>query len=140
MPLSGGRGRKDGMAKLREINGVKKTLTDWCVEYGINRGTVSDRLHRGIPLLEALTMPVDDRYARKHTRTREEMWKVCAKCQWSQEADGHPACFWIDYPGHGRRPVSAEECTARGKGSVFEPRKKGKWTPAQEMAFTSRGV
>ena len=126
------------MARLYELNGVKKPLTEWCREYEIGRGAVSDRLHRGIPLYEALTTPVQEKCKRKEGRTMEDMWKVCNKCQWSELVDHHPACCYIDYPDHGRRPVSAEVCTAKEQGSVYTPRRKGRWTPAQQLAFRER--
>jgi hypothetical protein len=45
---------------LFEINGIEKSLEDWCLEYGVPidpiRGRVSKRI--GMPILEALTKPI----------------------------------------------------------------------------------
>ena len=43
--------------KLIEINGTKRTLADWCVEYGINKKTVSSRKHQGWDIIRAITKP-----------------------------------------------------------------------------------
>lgn len=40
------------------IDGVTKNLQQWCDLYGINRGTVHDRLEKGLPIEEALTNPI----------------------------------------------------------------------------------
>lgn len=128
------------MAKrIYEIDGEQRSLTEWCRVYGIDRRTVSNRLFRGMPLVEALTTPAVHKLPERHLSKQEKIWKVCNECQWSELADNHPACFYIDYPGHGRRPVPAEVCIEKGEDSVFEPRKKGRWTPAQEIAFMERG-
>ena len=39
-----------------ELDGVKKRISEWAREYGIQAQTVTKRLQRGIPLREALTM------------------------------------------------------------------------------------
>ena len=128
------------MARLYEINGIKKPLTDWCRDYGIDRMTAANRLRKGMDVLEALTAPTDERFARKASPALEAMRKVCARCEWSEIVDHHPACCYIDRPDHGRRPVSAEVCTAKGAGSVFQPRSSRRWTPAQQEMFHERGM
>ena len=47
------------------INGVVRTLTEWCELYGINYRTVQDRLKRGWSVEKALLTPVDTRFRRK---------------------------------------------------------------------------
>lgn len=48
------------------LNGVRKTLQEWCDEFGINRKTVCDRLRRGWDIQTALTKEVDRRWSRSH--------------------------------------------------------------------------
>lgn len=128
------------MARTYTINGVTQTITDWCREYGMDRMTVANRLHKGMPIMEALTTPMDERFTRKIHRSLESMRRICARCEWSEIVDHHPACCYIDRPDHGRRPVSAEVCTAKGEGSVFKPRSSRRWTPAQQEMFHERGM
>lgn len=40
-----------------EINGVKKTLREWCREKGVYPQTIEKRLRRGLPWPEVLDMP-----------------------------------------------------------------------------------
>lgn len=40
------------------LNGQTKCLTEWCNIYGISRGTVGTRIHRGWSVEDALTTPV----------------------------------------------------------------------------------
>ena len=47
------------------INGVVKTLSEWCELYAINYRTVQDRLKRGWNIEKALKEPVDTRFRRK---------------------------------------------------------------------------
>lgn len=47
------------------INGVVRTLTEWCELYGINYRTVQDRLKRGWSVEKALLTPVDTRFRKK---------------------------------------------------------------------------
>lgn len=42
-----------------EIDGVRKTMLEWCKEYGVCRSTVYSRLYAGMSFLEALTKPLD---------------------------------------------------------------------------------
>ena len=44
-----------------KINGAVKTLTEWAREYDVNPTTFYNRIKRGIPMPEALTMPVTER-------------------------------------------------------------------------------
>jgi hypothetical protein len=44
-----------------EMDGRRQTLTQWAREYGINAGTLRTRLETGMPLGQALTMPVERR-------------------------------------------------------------------------------
>lgn len=47
-----------------EINGITKTLAEWMEHYGVNFGTVYDRLLRGWPAKEAFETPVLTEYKR----------------------------------------------------------------------------
>jgi hypothetical protein len=40
------------------IDGKTKTLTEWCEELGVNKGTVSSRVSRGMTVVEALKTPL----------------------------------------------------------------------------------
>lgn len=50
---------------LVEIEGVKKTIKDWCKEYGIQRSTVYGRICRGMSVEEAITKPIKSKSVRK---------------------------------------------------------------------------
>lgn len=90
---------------------------------------------------KALTVPPDYRCHKRLDLTQTAIWKKCSKCVYSEIADSHPACMYMDLdPEHKRRPVPAADCAAEKPGSVFKPRKRSRWSPAQAMAFTSRGV
>lgn len=54
--------RKGPAPKLWEINGVSKTLKEWCIDYDMNYCTVANRLNRGMPLVEALTASTENPY------------------------------------------------------------------------------
>ena len=47
------------------INGITKTLTEWCNYYSINYRTVQDRIKRGWTEHKALTHPVDSRFRKR---------------------------------------------------------------------------
>ncbi len=47
------------------VDGVKKPLSEWCREYGINNGVVHRRLRSGWPIKKALTKPVGKGRKRK---------------------------------------------------------------------------
>ncbi len=57
--------RKNIIAKLHELNGRKKTLSDWCREYNSEEYLVRSRLRAGWDVLEALTTPPGS-----HSKTR----------------------------------------------------------------------
>ena len=40
-----------------EINGIKKCITDWAIERGVNPLAIYQRIHRGMTPLEAVTKP-----------------------------------------------------------------------------------
>ena len=48
-----------------EIDGVTKTLQEWCDEYKINYRTVQDRLKRGWSHFDALTKQVQTKFRKK---------------------------------------------------------------------------
>ena len=127
--------------KVYAINGEVKFLSDWCKQYGVCASTVRGRMNRGMSLQEALTAEKGDPCAVKWAKEREmrKAEKGCAKCAHSEKIENHPKCFYV-LAGHGRRPVPASVCAAKGPGSVFEPRKRGKLSPAQVAVFTNRRV
>jgi len=45
-------------SRMVEINGEKKTFSEWCLLYGINRKTATDRVRNGWDEIEAITTPV----------------------------------------------------------------------------------
>ena len=124
--------------KVYEINGEVKTLGEWAKQYGVIRTTVHDRMKRGMTLQEALTTPLHT--VSKPRINYNKMYRVCAKCRWS-EVDGarHLCMYIVNHRPPQRRPVSAMDCTEKKSGSVFEPRRKGQLTPAQLEAFRTRG-
>lgn len=50
--------KSDERGQIVEINGIRKTIKEWCIQYGISRNTVYGRVRRGIDLVSAITMPV----------------------------------------------------------------------------------
>lgn len=52
--------------KLLEYNGETHTESEWAEKIGIRRGTLHERLRRGVPLERALTMP-------KQTKKRTQL-------------------------------------------------------------------
>ena len=52
-------------ARLIEINGEKKTVVQWCAQYGINEKTFRHRLQRGLTGVELLSPPNKVRRIRK---------------------------------------------------------------------------
>lgn len=44
-------------SRMIEIDGHRKTLTEWCLHFGVNRGTVRTRLKNGWTAKDALTRP-----------------------------------------------------------------------------------
>ena len=48
----------DERGVLVEIGGVRKTIKDWCSEYGIKRTTVYGRMRKGMDAAEAITKPL----------------------------------------------------------------------------------
>jgi hypothetical protein len=43
--------------KYYEIGGRTNTMSGWCAEYNANRELVKLRVRRGVPILDALTLP-----------------------------------------------------------------------------------
>lgn len=71
------RNRRDN--RYLEFNGEKLCLTDWAKRYGIHKGTLHDRLARGLSVREALTTPVrayrsDDAFLRTPNSNRDHAW------------------------------------------------------------------
>jgi hypothetical protein len=63
-------------AKLHELDGEKKSLRDWCLQFDRNYETVWHRMRRGIPLKEALeTEMFPGGFARLSVEERKEMSK-----------------------------------------------------------------
>ena len=56
--------RNKSSNNLVSINGITKTLKDWCGVYNINYQTVQDRLRRKWEPVKALTTPIDARFNR----------------------------------------------------------------------------
>lgn len=48
------------------INGRTQILTDWCREYGIAESTVCARIARGMTPVDAITVPVQKKFGRRH--------------------------------------------------------------------------
>ena len=48
-----------------EMNGVRKTVAEWSMEYKINRTTLGNRLKRGWNVEKALTYPIDKKRRNK---------------------------------------------------------------------------
>lgn len=53
---------------LYTINSVTKTVAQWSDHYAINRYTVYKRLEKGIPILDALTLPTERKGSKKRMR------------------------------------------------------------------------
>lgn len=51
--------------RLLTIDGQTKTLTEWCIIYGVSQGRVKYRLQRGMSLIDAFTKPRGKRGGRK---------------------------------------------------------------------------
>lgn len=126
--------------RVYAIGGEVKFLSEWCKEYNMNPSTVRGRMSRGMTLQEALTAEKVDPCASHWSKEREmaKTEKKCAKCRYSQKVENHDKCFYVLY-GHGRRPIPASDCADKKPGSVFEPRKRRKLTPAQEIMFHMGG-
>ena len=52
--------KKDCYNRLVEINGKKKTVTEWCNFYNINAGDVFSRIHRGWSKKDAILKNQED--------------------------------------------------------------------------------
>ena len=50
-----------------EINGITKSLNEWCVEYGIKYSVVYNRLRTGVNIEDALTFPI------QHSPTKHKL-------------------------------------------------------------------
>ena len=48
----------DERGEIVEINGISKTIKEWCIQYGISQSTVYGRVRRGMDLVNAITSPV----------------------------------------------------------------------------------
>ena len=47
------------------IDGITKTLSEWCIHYGVNYKTVRDRLRRGWNYIDALQKPIETKFGKK---------------------------------------------------------------------------
>ena len=126
--------------KRYDIGGEVKYLSEWCRIYDRNPSTVRKRLNDGMTILEALTTP--NHPGSKKTETErlsiKKIYAKCRKCRWSENDDARPICMYlVNHQPPQRRPVSVEDCVQEKPGSVFERRKKGRFTPAQEAMFTN---
>lgn len=126
--------------KVYSINGEVKFLAEWCRIYNANPSTVRKRINDGMTMLEALTAPKHPGSKRTETErlSIKKIYAKCRKCRWSENDDMRPICMYlVNHLPPQRRPVSAEDCALGKPGSVFERRKKGRFTPAQEAMFTN---
>lgn len=57
--------------RVFEFNGTSKTLKQWCVQFGINPVTASDRIKRGWTFARAMTQPVNKLRTSKLKRVNE---------------------------------------------------------------------
>jgi len=56
-----------GHCTFVEIDGVKKSISDWCRTLRINRNTVYDRIsHKGMTAYQAITTPIKEREVNAH--------------------------------------------------------------------------
>lgn len=49
--------KRESTMFMVEIDGIKKCISDWCKDYGINRGMVYHRIQRGMNPVDAITTP-----------------------------------------------------------------------------------
>ena len=125
--------------RVYAINGEVKFLAEWCRIYGASPTTVRRRVDSGMTLLDALTKPPEPHTGSKPKPIpKPQIYAKCRKCRWSENDDMRPICMYlVNHLPPQRRPVSAEDCALGKPGSVFERRKKGRFTPAQEAMFTN---
>ena len=103
-----------------KIDGVTKTLNEWCEIFGVNRTTVFSRVRFGrMSFEEALKRPLRGEPVETKTGINAKK-QLCKKCKYRGRIGSNmPAdliCDYIGQTGH-RRPCKAADCTVYKKGN-----------------------
>lgn len=51
------------------MGGKTQSVTQWCMELGLNPNTVNSRIHMGLNPVDALTKPINHEFASKGKET-----------------------------------------------------------------------
>lgn len=110
------------------IDGVTKTMNDWCAQYGVNPQTVRNRIKRGADPLTAMMVKEWRPEPRPKGKKKVNQKDVCMRCKYRNflnhaHTKGQVYCEYMFHEGH-RRPCPADGCTVMVPGPMLQVRPK----------------